>query len=84
MTTTFPFLFKDRERKDKCCASVIDLRDFLVWEVALSASTMSPRCVRYLIVSVFVYAPEFGLSCQELVKSKYEQYANLDFEVTGH
>ena len=27
------FSSKDRERKDKCCARVIDVHDFLVWEV---------------------------------------------------
>ena len=33
--------------------------------------------VRYLIVSVFAYVQAFNLYCQELVKIKHEQYANL-------
>ena len=35
------------------------------------------RYVRYLIVSVFAYVQAFNLCCQELVKIKHEQYANL-------
>ena len=30
-----------------------------------------------LNISVFTYGQAFNLYCQELVKSKYEQYANL-------
>ena len=31
----------------------------------------------YLIASVFAYVQAFNLYCQELVKIKHEQYANL-------
>ena len=71
------FSIKDRERKNKCCALVVDFHDFLVWDIVQPASSMLPRYAIQLIVSVFAYTQAFDLCCPELVKSKHEQYADL-------
>ena len=61
MITTFTlfFLSEDSERKDKCCARVIDVHGSLVWEVVLPACTMPSHSVRKLMSEL----PVIGSLC---------------------